>query len=117
MQTKRINVVDGTVIYVRVNIVAYATSIVGKWWTRPSLILPGLGGFSRREIVLGLADKEGGAHVDVNPSPRYRQLLDSKQLQMGWSKEGVSPLNLSRFMAAQAAVHLLDCLNKNFPAS
>jgi hypothetical protein len=97
------------------NVEAYATSIVGRWWTRPSLILPGLGGFSRREIVLGLADKEGGAHVDVNLSPRYRQLLDSKQLQMGWSKEGVSPLNLSRFMAAQAAVQLLDCLNKNFP--
>ena len=99
------------------NVEAYATSIVGKWWTRPSLILPGLGGFSRREIVLGLADKEGGAHVDVNLSPRYRQLLDSKQLQMGWNEEGMSPLNLSRFMTAQGAVQLLDCLNKNFPPS
>src|ERR1700730_6544268 len=71
-------------------------SILGKWWTRPSLILPGLGGFNRKEIVLGLADKEGGAHVDVNLPEQYRQLLASKQLQIGWGKEEVSTLNLSR---------------------
>jgi hypothetical protein len=93
---------------------AYAPSILGKWWMRPCLILPGLGGFSRKEIALGLADKEGGAHVDVNVSPRYQQLMASKQFQIGWEKEGVTPLNLSRFMTAQAAIELLDCLNKNF---
>jgi hypothetical protein len=99
----------------KLDVEAYAPSILGKWWTRPSLILPGLGGLSRKEIVLGFADKEG-AHVDVNLSPRYRQLLESKQLQIGWSKEGVTPLNLSRYMTAQAAIELLDCLNKNFPS-
>jgi len=94
---------------------AYVPSILGKWWTRPCLILPGLGGFSRKEIVLGLADKEGGAHVDVNISQRYRQLIESKQLQIGWNADGVAPLNLSRYMTAQAAVELLDCLDRNFP--
>lgn len=92
----------------------YAPSILGVWWTRPCLILPGLGGFSRKEIVLGLAEKEGGAHVDTNLSQRYRQLIESKQLQIGPSNKGVTPLNLSRFMAAQTAVELLDCLDKNF---
>jgi hypothetical protein len=62
-----------------------------------------------------LQTKEGGAHVDVNLPEQYRQLLASKQLQIGWGKEEVSPLNLSRFMTAQAAIELLDCLNKNFP--
>jgi hypothetical protein len=94
----------------------HAPSILGKWWTRSSLVLPGLGGISRKEIVLGLADKEGGAHVDVNLSARYRQLLASKQLQLGWGKEEVTPVNLSRYMTAQAAVELVDCLNKNFPS-
>jgi hypothetical protein len=94
---------------------AYEYSFVGKWWTRPCLLLPGLGGFSRREIVLGLADKEGGAHVDVNLPERYQLLLASKQLQIGWGKDEVGPLNLSRFMAAQAGLELLDCLNKGFP--
>lgn len=95
----------------------FAPSILGRWWIRACLILPGLGAFSRKEIVLGLADKEGGAHVDVNLSPRYRQLMQSKQLQIGWNKEGLTPLNLSRYMTAQAAVELFDCLNKNFPAT
>jgi hypothetical protein len=92
----------------------YASSIIGKWWTRPSLLLPGLGSFSRKKIVLGIADEEGGAHVDVNLSMKYRQRLASKQLQIGWGSENVTPLNPSRFMTAQAAVELLDSLNKNF---
>jgi len=95
----------------------FAPSILGKWWNRPSLILPGIGGLNRREIVLGLADKEGGANVDVNLSPRYRQLIESKQFQLRWSKEGVTAINLSRYMTAQAGVELLRCLNQNFPLS
>jgi hypothetical protein len=106
---------DGVFLNPDLDVEAYEPSILGKWWTRQSLLLPGLGGFSRREIVLGLADKEGGAHVDVNLPERYRQLLASKQLQIGWGKDDVSPLNLSRFMTAQAAVELLDCLNRTFP--
>ncbi len=87
--------------------------ILGAWWSRPSLILPGIGGLTRKEIVLGLANKEGGAHVDVDLSRRYAQLLASKQLQIGNGKE-TTPLNLSRFMVAQAAVELLNCLDTNF---
>lgn len=94
---------------------SYEPSFLGKWWSRSALILPGVGGYSRREIVLGLADKEGGAHVDTNLPERYRQLLASNQFQIGWGKDGISPLNLSRFMTAQAAVELLDCLNRAFP--
>ncbi len=94
---------------------ARSISILGRWWNRPALVLPGLGGFSRKEIILGLSNKEGGAHVDVNLPLRYQQLLASQQLQIGWNKEGVTPLNLSRFMAAQSAVEFLDCLNRNFP--
>lgn len=106
----------GVFLNPKLDVEDYAPSILGKWWTRPCLILPGLGGLSRVEIVLGLADKEGGAHVDVNLPPRYRQLLASKQLQIGWTEEEVTPLNLSRYMTAQAAVELLDCLDRNFPA-
>ena len=104
----------GVFLNPKLDVEAYEPSILGKWWNRPCLILPGLGGLSRREIILGLADKEGGAHVDVNLSPRYRQLIESKQFRVGWNKEGVSPLNLSRYMTAQAAVELLDCLDKAF---
>lgn len=90
-------------------------TILGKWWQRPSLILPGIGGLSRKEVVLGLANKEGGAHVDADMSTRYQQLLNCKSFQIGWSQEAVTPLNLSRFMAGQAGIELLDCLDRNFP--
>ena len=91
-------------------------SILGKWWGRMSLILPGLGGFSRKEIVFGLADKEGGAHVDLNMTERYKKLLECKSFQIGWNKEGVTPLNLSRFMTGQAGLELLKFLDRNFTA-
>src|SRR5260370_12740315 len=75
----------------------YAPSSLGKWWQRPSLILPGLGGFSRREIVLGPANKEGGAHVDPDIGGRYRQLMENKSLQVADGKH-VNPLTFSPFM-------------------
>jgi len=91
-----------------------ALSILGKWWETPCLILPGLGGFSRRELVLGLANKEGGAHVDPNVSKRYQQLMGYKSIQMG-PQHALSPLNVSRLMVAQAGVELLDCIERKFP--
>jgi hypothetical protein len=105
----------GVFLKKELDVKAYIQSIVGKWWVRPSLILPGLGGLSRKEIVLGLANKEGGAHVDTDITKKYQLLLECKSFQVGWSKETVSPLNLSRFMAGQAGIELLDCLDKNFP--
>jgi hypothetical protein len=91
-----------------------APSIIGKWWERPCLILPGLGGFSRKQVVLGLVNKEGGAHVDFEISQRYQQLMDNKSLRVGWNEEP-TPVKVSRMMAGQAGVEMLDCLNRNFP--
>jgi hypothetical protein len=88
-------------------------TILGKWWTRPALVLQGLGGISRREVILGLTNKEGGAHVDTDMPLRYRQLLECKSFQVGVGKD-VSPLNISRFMAGQCGVEMLDCLERNF---
>lgn len=106
---------EGIFLNPDLNVETYAPSILGKWWQRPCLILPGLGGFSRRELVLGLANKEGGAHVDPDISKRYHQLLESKSVHFGWNKETVAPLNVSRLMTGQAGIELLDCLDRNFP--
>jgi hypothetical protein len=99
---------DGVFLNPELDMEAYEPSILGMWWTRPCLILPGLGGFSRKEIVLGMADKEGGAHVDTDIPTKYQQLLSSKSFQVGNAGE-VSPLNLSRFMVGQAAIELGAC--------
>ena len=105
---------EGTFLSADLPAEAYTPYPLGHWWHRAALILPGLGGFSRKEVVLGLADKEGGAHVDPNISQRYEELMKNKSLQVGIENQ-VSPLNLSRLMAGQAGIELLHCLDKNFP--
>lgn len=107
--------VEGVFLNPHINNESHALSILGKWWERPSPILPALGGVSRRELVLGLANKEGGAHVDPNISRRYQLHLASRPLHIGYNKQEVTPLNISRFMTGQAGVELLDCLDRNFP--
>jgi len=81
---------------------------LGIWWERPSLIIPGSGGYSRKEVILGLAHKEGGAHVDLDVSRKYQQLLDYKAYILQ-----STPVNLSRMMVGQAGVEILECLKHN----
>jgi hypothetical protein len=89
-------------------------SILGKWWHEPSLIIPVAGGFSRREIVLGLADKEGGTHVDPEIDARYQQLMDCGSLRVATNRE-VTTVNASRLMIGQAGFELLHYLDQHFP--
>lgn len=82
---------------------------LGTWWERPSLIIPSSGGYSRKEVVLGLAHKEGGAHVDLDVTRKYQQLLDYKAYILQ-----TTAVNLSRMMVGQAGVEMLECLKRNF---
>jgi hypothetical protein len=95
---------------------ARTPSILGRWWFEPSLIIPGAGGFSRREVVLGLADKEGGTHVDPNVNKKYQQLMDYKSLRVGVNQQ-IESLNVSRLMVGQTGVELLRFLDQRFPDS
>jgi hypothetical protein len=45
------------------------------WWEGPFVALPETGFFSRRDVVVGLADKEA-AHVDVNITANFKRLID-----------------------------------------
>jgi len=94
----------------------YEPSILGAWWGNACMLLPGLGPFHRRELILNLADKEG-AHVDANISERYRQVLDSQFVRASINDIDLGALNVSRLVAGRAGVELLDCLDKNFPIS
>jgi hypothetical protein len=50
------------------------TSSFGKWWEEV-VIKDGQGQtFSRKDVVLALADKEGGAHVDPVLDEQYARL-------------------------------------------
>jgi hypothetical protein len=94
----------------------YFPSKLGTWWDgNPCMVLPALGPFFRRELILGLANKEGGAHVDADIPKRYQMVLDSQFVRVKINDMDLGALNVSRLVAGKAGVELLDCLDKNFP--
>ena len=46
------------------------------WWEQPLLVSKDRTMWSRRRFILGAANKEGGGHVDPNPSAWWRDLRD-----------------------------------------
>jgi hypothetical protein len=70
----------------------------------------------RRELILGLANKEGGAHVDDDISEKYKNMLASRFFNVKVRDTAIEPVNVSRLVAGRAGVELLDCLDRNFPS-
>jgi hypothetical protein len=92
---------------------AMRTTSLGDWWTVPFVRIPAIGEMSRRELILGLANKEG-AHVDADLSEKYRLLLQSQFFQIKINNCETSILNLSRLLAGSSGAQLLDCLDMAF---
>lgn len=96
----------------------YAVGTIGSWWR--SIVFrfnSPLGKhltYTRKEVVLMLANREGGAHVDQNENPDYVRLLND--LPLGFAAGGVriETPDLARFLTAQAGAEMLDCLRRNF---
>ena len=89
---------------------------IGEWWEKRCLIFTDSEGkrieYRRRDLLLTLADKEGGAHVDAVLPARYEDfMLNSAKL----TKDGVETdsIHLARFAALEAAVQMIDCLDRN----
>lgn len=53
------------------------------WWLLPVLEDAAGHAFSRRDLVLGVADQDGGAHVDAQLNPRYAALSRQNSLGFG----------------------------------
>ena len=62
-----------------INIEDCEQKTLGRWWTDLGLVVPGGTPLSRKDIILGIANKEG-AHVDDNMPRNYRIMLQSKSL-------------------------------------
>lgn len=86
---------------------------VGHWWTNLGLIVPGGPALSRKEIILGIANKEG-AHVDDDMPPAYRIMLESKSIRIKVNDSDSEAINITRYVCGTAGVELLDCLERNF---
>jgi hypothetical protein len=88
---------------------------LGAWWERPIARIPNVGEVTRREVILGVANKEG-AHVDDDMTVKFRNLLESKFFRATVNDVELGPINLARMMVGTSGVQMLHCLDKHFPA-
>jgi hypothetical protein len=70
--------------------------------------------YRRKQVVLILANREGGAHVDQDEDPDYERLLTDLPLSFAEYGVPVETPDLARFLTAQSGVQMLECLKRNF---
>jgi hypothetical protein len=96
----------------------YSLSSVGAWWNRTVFTFQSRIGtqliYRRKRVVLILANKEGGAHVDANEDPDYVRLLTDLPLSFADYGVEIETPDLARFLTAQSGVEMLECLKRNF---
>src|ERR1700728_122201 len=93
--------------------------ILGSWWIHPCLIFPDEQGhpfvYKRKELILTLADKEGGAHVNATLPSEYERLVTVAPLKVVTQGIETDSVNLARYVCVQSAAHIIECLERNFP--
>jgi hypothetical protein len=87
---------------------------LGDWWNKPVLKVPGCWPLSRRDVVLGVADKEG-AHSDDDMNENYRRVLESEPLKFIDGTTDLGTVNVTRFTVGSAGIELLKMLDDTFP--
>jgi hypothetical protein len=96
----------------------HTLSSVGAWWNRMVFTFQSRIGteliYRRKQVVLILSDKEGGAHVDPTEDPNYARLLTDLPLSFADYGLEVETPDLARFLTAQSGVEMLECLKRNF---
>lgn len=100
----------------------YTPCVIGAWWNRPvfsfwSNARQGLSTwmvYTRKQIVLILANKEGGAHVDPKMDPAYVKLLTDQPLGFEYQGVPIETPDLAKFLTAQSGVEMLESLKQNF---
>lgn len=96
----------------------YFMSTIGSWWNRTVFTFPSRLGpqviYKRKQVILILANREGGAHVDPDEDPDYVRLLLDQPLTFSFGGAKIKTPDLARFMAAQSGVEMLECLRRNF---
>lgn len=86
---------------------------LGHWWNDAGLIVPGGVPLSRKDIILGIANKEG-VHLDDDMPTAYRIMLESKSLRIKVNDSDFEVVNLTRYVCGTAGVELVECLERNF---
>jgi hypothetical protein len=88
----------------------------GRWWNAPVILDTKRRAFSRRDLVLYLANQDGGAHVDPALDSVYSEL--SRGNAIGWSvmfEGGLLPVEgIERVSVRQIAHETLKTLNPHY---
>ena len=79
-------------------------------WSCPSREL-----FQRKDVVVGLADKEA-AHVDANISANFKRLIECEHLTVEANNLTIPSIKISRLIAGRAGIELLSYLDEHFPS-
>lgn len=111
---------DGARPFIDLTSPKYRLGRLETWWGQTVHALQGPGDwrtteeFSRKDIILALANKEGGAHVDPDESGRHRRLRrEIPFVAIAYGQQIANP-NFARYISAESGVLMLDCLKRNF---
>ena len=80
--------------------------LFADWWNKVVIVDNKKNVFRRRDIILSLANQDGGAHVDPELNLAYAQL--SRQNSIGWvlsSAQGQKPLGAVEFFSMRQLAH------------
>jgi hypothetical protein len=90
-----------------------------KWWNRLVLVFTDSNGqhveFTRRNLVLTLVNKEGGAHVDPTIPVEYEKYVLDAAVPFIVNGVPTDSAHLAQFATVEAAVRMIECLERNFP--
>jgi hypothetical protein len=80
------------------------------WWNEVCWD-SGANSITNKEIVLGLANKDGGAHIDGSGCPNYRKAKEQGQMFFGQKLSNIAKMG---HLAAVAGDQLKAFITKNF---
>lgn len=84
-----------------------------RWWTEDYLVIGSIRS-SKKQIVLDVANKDGGAHVDGEVPVRHAAASEPP-ITFGYNQNLIRP-NLARSTVAQAGNELLNFIERHFPS-
>ncbi|MGH7750372.1 MAG: hypothetical protein ACREQ5_37205 [Candidatus Dormibacteria bacterium] len=95
----------------------YRPGPLGDWWRKVVMVFPKGGRrmeYTRKKIILILANQEGGAHVDPEADPDYVHLITDAPFKVTFNGIESETPNFARYVAGQCGAEMLECLHQNF---
>lgn len=90
-----------------------------QWWNRPVLVFSDPNGqqvsFSRKNLLLILANKEGGAHVESKVPVAYEKYVVDAGVPFIVNGVKTDSVHLAQFASVESSVRMIECLERNFP--